>query len=119
MTAPLASSNASARGIGYRLAAGVHQPTAPGGAGARSASVRVALDRLPRTAQTVLDRNVWRGKELLLGAPTASVLHAFGACRAAQHTAKARADAHRLQRLSQRQVKHSRRPTRTLEPPRR
>jgi predicted nucleotidyltransferase len=93
--APFDSSDASARGIGYYLAAGAHQLAAPGGAGARS--VLVALDRLPRTtAQTVLDRTVWRGKELLLGAPTASVLHAFGACRAAQHTARARADAHRL-----------------------
>jgi hypothetical protein len=88
--APVDSSESFARGIGYCQAFGAQQGGAQGGARSaseRSASVRAALDGLPRDARAVLERVVWRREELLLRAPTADALHAFGACCTAHRIA--------------------------------
>jgi hypothetical protein len=63
-----------------------------GGARASSARAResvhaTTLDGLPREARAVVERTVWRGEELLLRAPTADALHAFGACAHRRRTA--------------------------------
>jgi hypothetical protein len=87
--APVDSSKSIARCIGYCPAVGAQQGGAQGGARSaseRNASVHAALDGLPPDARAVLERVVWRGEELLLRAPTADALHAFGACRAAHRT---------------------------------
>jgi hypothetical protein len=55
-----------------------------------TSAARGALDGLlPQDARDILECVVWRNEELLMRAPTADALHAFGVCRNVHRIAKA------------------------------